>query len=90
MVREARKNELILRSSSIVNVDASNNFASVFSKRDEKEVNQDCSVVWGEFGCQEDMMFCGVFDGHGPWGHFVAKRVGETMPLTYCAIGKRR
>ena len=27
-------------------------------------------------------MFCGIFDGHGPWGHFVAKRVRETMPTT--------
>ena len=26
------------------------------------------------------MTFCGIFDGHGPWGHFVAKRVRETMP----------
>lgn len=26
------------------------------------------------------MIFCGIFDGHGPWGHYVAKRVGETMP----------
>lgn len=28
------------------------------------------------------MMFCGVFDGHGPWGHVVAKRVRELMPQT--------
>lgn len=27
-------------------------------------------------------MFCGVFDGHGPWGHFVAKRVCNSMPST--------
>lgn len=27
-------------------------------------------------------MFCGVFDGHGPWGHFVAKRVRELVPST--------
>lgn len=26
------------------------------------------------------MLFCGIFDGHGPWGHFVAKRVRELMP----------
>lgn len=32
------------------------------------------------FGCQEDMIFCGVFDGHGPWGHLVAKRVRDLMP----------
>ncbi|XP_057957659.1 probable protein phosphatase 2C 73 isoform X2 [Malania oleifera] len=26
------------------------------------------------------MIFCGVFDGHGPWGHIVAKWVRELMP----------
>lgn len=26
------------------------------------------------------MTFCGIFDGHGPWGHLVAKRVRELMP----------
>ncbi|TQD69371.1 hypothetical protein C1H46_045096 [Malus baccata] len=80
MAKEAKKNGMILRSSGIVNVDGSNNFASVFSKRGEKGVNQDCCIVWEEFGCQEDMMFCGIFDGHGPWGHFVAKQIRETMP----------
>ncbi|KAJ0501475.1 putative protein-serine/threonine phosphatase [Helianthus annuus] len=74
MAKDAKKNEMILRSSGTVNAKGSNNFASVCSKRGEKGVNQDCCIVWEEFGCQEDMMFCGVFDGHGPWGHFVAKR----------------
>ena len=26
------------------------------------------------------MIFCGIFDGHGSWGHFVAKMVRESMP----------
>lgn len=81
MAKEAKRNEMILRSSGFVNVDSSNNFAAVFSKRGEKGVNQDCTIVWEEFGCQADMMFCGIFDGHGPWGHFVAKKVRESMPL---------
>ncbi|KAE8679278.1 putative protein phosphatase 2C 48 [Hibiscus syriacus] len=78
--KDAKRNELILRSSGSVNVDGSNNFASVFSKRGRKGVNQDCAIVWEEFGCQTDMLFCGIFDGHGPWGHFVAKEVRESMP----------
>ncbi|EYU37272.1 hypothetical protein ABFS82_02G095200 [Erythranthe guttata] len=82
MAKDAKKNDLILRKSGILNVDGSRNLASVFSKRGEKGVNQDCCVVWEEFGCQEDMMFCGIFDGHGPWGHFVSKRVRESMPST--------
>ncbi|XP_021898853.1 probable protein phosphatase 2C 34 isoform X2 [Carica papaya] len=80
MAKEAKKNELILRSSGCVNVDGSNNFASIFSKQGNKGANQDCAIVWEEFGCQEDMIFCGIFDGHGPWGHFVAKKVRESMP----------
>lgn len=46
MAKEAKKNDMILRSSGIVNVDGSNNFASVFSKRGQKGVNQDCCIVW--------------------------------------------
>lgn len=26
------------------------------------------------------MVFCGIFDGHGPWGHYVAKMVREALP----------
>ncbi|XP_022747373.1 probable protein phosphatase 2C 34 [Durio zibethinus] len=80
MAKDAKKNDLILRSSGFVNVDGSDNFASVFSKRGRKGVNQDCAIVWEEFGCQADMLFCGIFDGHGPWGHFVAKKVQKSMP----------
>lgn len=46
MVKEAKKNELVLKSSGTVSVDGSNNFISVFSKRGKKGVNQDCSIVW--------------------------------------------
>lgn len=46
MAKEAKKNDLMLCSSGTVNVDGSNNFASVFSKRGQKGVNQDCCIVW--------------------------------------------
>ena len=46
LAKDAKKNDLILRSSGFVNVDGSNNFASVFSKRGRKGVNQDCTIVW--------------------------------------------
>lgn len=46
MAKEAKKNELILRSSGCVNVDGSNNFASIFSKQGNKGANQDCAIVW--------------------------------------------
>ncbi|XP_062108667.1 probable protein phosphatase 2C 34 [Humulus lupulus] len=78
--KEAKKNELISRSSGIVKSQNSDNLSSIFSKRGQKGINQDCLVVWEEFGCQDDMVFCGIFDGHGPWGHLVSKRVRESLP----------
>ncbi|KAJ6794140.1 putative protein phosphatase 2C family protein [Iris pallida] len=82
MVKEAKKKkkETMLTSSGTVSSRHSNGFASVYSRRGEKGVNQDCCVVWEEFGCQEDMIFCGMFDGHGPWGHYVSKNVRESLP----------
>ena len=32
------------------------------------------------FTSLEDTVFCGVFDGHGPHGHFVSRHVRETLP----------
>ena len=29
----------------------------------------------------EDLTFCGVFDGHGPHGHLVARKVRDALPL---------
>ncbi|KAK7264665.1 hypothetical protein RJT34_32275 [Clitoria ternatea] len=80
LAKEARKNELLLSSSGVVKSTKANSFVSVFTNKGQKGVNQDCLVVWEEFGCQQDMMFCGIFDGHGPWGHFVAKRVRKLVP----------
>ncbi|KAK2990305.1 hypothetical protein RJ640_014757 [Escallonia rubra] len=80
LVKDAKKNDLLLSSPGIVNAKGSDNLVSVYSKRGKKGVNQDRLCVWKEFGCQDDMIFCGVFDGHGPWGHLVAKRVRKLMP----------
>ncbi|XP_020531203.1 probable protein phosphatase 2C 66 isoform X2 [Amborella trichopoda] len=33
------------------------------------------------FGSRNDTVFCGVFDGHGPYGHMVAKKVRDSLPL---------
>ncbi|CAA7399881.1 unnamed protein product [Spirodela intermedia] len=80
MARAARKNSTILRSSGSMEMEGSGSFVSAFSKRGEKGVNQDCSIVWKGYGCQEDLIFCGIFDGHGPWGREVAKMVRESLP----------
>lgn len=29
----------------------------------------------------EDTIFCGIFDGHGPYGHLVARKVRDTLPI---------
>ncbi|MQL80778.1 hypothetical protein Taro_013227 [Colocasia esculenta] len=81
MAKDAKRNDMILRSSGAMGeVGSSGCFVSAFSRRGEKGVNQDCSIVWKEFGGQEDTIFCGIFDGHGPWGHLVAKMVRECLP----------
>lgn len=46
LAKEARKNEMMLTSSGIVNVSRSNNMASVYTKRGRKGMNQDRFVVW--------------------------------------------
>ncbi|XP_071730578.1 probable protein phosphatase 2C 34 [Rutidosis leptorrhynchoides] len=80
LAKEARKNGLLLTSPGNVNAKWSSNYASAYSKGGNKGINQDCFIVWEAFGGKEDVMFCGVFDGHGPWGHLVGKRVKKVMP----------
>ena len=36
---------------------------------------------WQGFGGEDDGVLCGVFDGHGPHGHVVARRVRDSLPL---------
>lgn len=36
------------------------------------------------FASRSDTIFCGVFDGHGPFGHMVAKKVRDSLPLKLC------
>lgn len=38
------------------------------------------------FCSRKDTVFCGVFDGHGPYGHAVAKRVMDLLPLKLSAL----
>ncbi|XP_074320338.1 putative protein phosphatase 2C 34 [Silene latifolia] len=76
---EARKNHLILRCPGETS-SRCKHVASVFTKKGEKGLNQDCLTVWEKFGYQQDMTFCGVYDGHGAWGHFVAKWVSKFLP----------
>ncbi|PKI35717.1 hypothetical protein CRG98_043875 [Punica granatum] len=38
-------------------------------------------LVWENYSSRDDTVFCGVFDGHGPLGHMVAKRVRDSLPI---------
>ncbi|KAL6139345.1 hypothetical protein ACLB2K_064622 [Fragaria x ananassa] len=55
--------------------------ASLFTQQGKKGTNQDAMIVWENFCSRTDTIFCGVFDGHGPYGHMVAKRVRDSLPL---------
>ncbi|KAL8166241.1 hypothetical protein V2J09_007740 [Rumex salicifolius] len=55
-------------------------FASLYTQQGKKGTNQDAMLVWEKFGSRDDTIFCGVFDGHGPYGHMVARRVRDQLP----------
>lgn len=38
------------------------------------------------FSSKADTTFCGVFDGHGPYGHLVAKKVRDSLPLKLSSV----
>jgi len=66
-------------------LNGSSEVASLFSKQGKKGINQDAMIVWENFGSKTDTIFCGVFDGHGPHGHMVAKKVRNCLPLKLSA-----
>ncbi|KAF9587341.1 hypothetical protein IFM89_001331 [Coptis chinensis] len=59
--------------------------ACLFTQQGMKGTNQDAMLVWENFSSKEDTVFCGVFDGHGPYGHMVSKRVRDFLPLKLCS-----
>ncbi|XP_022737657.1 LOW QUALITY PROTEIN: probable protein phosphatase 2C 52 [Durio zibethinus] len=52
----------------------------IFTQQGRKGINQDAMIVWEDF-MSEDVTFCGVFDGHGPHGHLVARKVRDSLPF---------
>uniref|UniRef100_A0A2P2IK63 PPM-type phosphatase domain-containing protein n=1 Tax=Rhizophora mucronata TaxID=61149 RepID=A0A2P2IK63_RHIMU len=59
--------------------------ASLYTQQGKKGTNQDAMLVWENFNSRSDTVFCGVFDGHGPVGHTVAKKVRDTLPFIVCS-----
>ncbi|XP_022864606.1 probable protein phosphatase 2C 33 [Olea europaea var. sylvestris] len=66
-------------------LNGSSEIASLFTRQGKKGTNQDAMIVWENFGSRADTVFCGVFDGHGPYGHMVAKKVRDSLPLKLSA-----
>ncbi|CAI9772548.1 unnamed protein product [Fraxinus pennsylvanica] len=52
----------------------------IFTQQGRKGINQDAMIVWEDF-MSEDVIFCGVFDGHGPHGHLVSRKVRDVLPV---------
>ncbi|KAF3517843.1 hypothetical protein DY000_02064331 [Brassica cretica] len=60
----------------------SSEIACLYTQQGKKGTNQDAMLVFENFCSRNDTVFCGVFDGHGPFGHMVAKKVRDTLPST--------
>ncbi|EXB38281.1 putative protein phosphatase 2C 6 [Morus notabilis] len=53
----------------------------LYTQQGKKGTNQDAMLLWENFSSRSDTIFCGVFDGHGPFGHMVAKKVRDSLPI---------
>eukprot|EP01018_Ginkgo_biloba_P025465 Gb_31485 [translate_table: standard] len=78
---EAKTDEQIGRIPGRMFMNGASSVASMFTQQGRKGTNQDAMLVWEDFASRKDTVFCGVFDGHGPFGHLVAKRVRDSLPL---------
>ncbi|KAE9603148.1 hypothetical protein Lal_00018756 [Lupinus albus] len=58
----------------------SSKFVSKYCQKGRKGINQDALTVWEDFMGEQGMIFCGVFDGHGPLGHKFSHCVRDNLP----------
>lgn len=77
---EEKAHEQISRIPGRMFANGASNVACMFTQQGRKGTNQDAMLVWEDFGSRRDTVFCGVFDGHGPFGHLVAKKVRDSLP----------
>ncbi|KAK9141132.1 hypothetical protein Scep_010813 [Stephania cephalantha] len=82
---EAKREEQLHRIPGRMFLNGASDVASLFTQQGKKGTNQDAMIVWENFGSRTDTVFCGVFDGHGPFGHMVARRVRDCLPLKLSA-----
>ncbi|CAI9097212.1 OLC1v1033585C1 [Oldenlandia corymbosa var. corymbosa] len=71
-----------------VRLQGSSRFVSTYIQQGKKGTNQDALTVWENFLGEKDSFFCGVFDGHGPSGHNVARYVRDLLPSKLSSSGK--
>ncbi|KAF3972975.1 hypothetical protein CMV_003568 [Castanea mollissima] len=64
--------------------------ACLYTQQGKKGTNQDAMLIWENFSSRSDTIFCGVFDGHGPYGHVVAKKVRDSLPDILCTHWKTK
>lgn len=60
-------------------VNGNHKVGSVHSEQGAKGANQDAAVLFQGYGLV-DGTFCGVFDGHGEYGHVVSRVVRNQLP----------
>ncbi|KAL7136136.1 hypothetical protein ABFS83_10G009100 [Erythranthe nasuta] len=72
-----------------IRLTGSSKYISMFSQQGRKGVNQDAMTVWENFSGDKDMFFCGVFDGHGPSGHKVARYMRDFLPAKISYLYKQ-
>ncbi|XP_039050697.1 probable protein phosphatase 2C 65 [Hibiscus syriacus] len=64
----------------ILRLRGSSPFISMYTRNGHNRINQDAMTVWENFTGEKGAFFCGVFDGHGPSGHRVARYACHTLP----------
>ncbi|KAH7365691.1 hypothetical protein KP509_18G040900 [Ceratopteris richardii] len=57
-----------------------NDSFSLHSHQGSKRANQDSMLVWQNFIPSEYATLCAVFDGHGPDGHHISRRLRDNLP----------
>ncbi|MCO5614949.1 hypothetical protein L7F22_069235 [Adiantum nelumboides] len=88
LAAEAKNTELLFRMPGRMCLNGSSSNACIFTQQGRKGTNQDAMIVWENFALRADTTLCGVFDGHGPYGHLVARKVRDTLPSKLAAIYK--
>ncbi|CAJ2656106.1 unnamed protein product [Trifolium pratense] len=75
-------NQKIIDGGTRVILNGSSKYVSMYIQKGSKGINQDAMTVWENFNGDEDTIFCGVFDGHGPRGHKFAQSIRDNLPST--------